>query len=94
MGQPISLRPIHAVTAGVFLLAMVTLAIASHRLVGGSIGYSWLGFGASVVPLLWSVGLLLARQPARSTGWCSLVLSLVVVALGSSTSWPAISSLL
>ena len=92
MRKPIKLQAIHAVTASVFLLSMVTLAVASERLVGGPIGYSWLALVASITPFLWSIGLVAVSRLPRTLGWSSLVLSLGVILIGTKDTWPAIIS--
>jgi hypothetical protein len=93
MHRPIQLRCIHAITAALFLASIIALAYSSNRLVGGSIAFSWIALGASFTPFLWSICLMLVPRQPRTLGWCSMLLSVGVVALGSKFAWPALSTL-
>jgi hypothetical protein len=93
MRRPIQLRGIHVITAGIFLVSMITLAYSSDRLLGGPIVFSWIALGASLMPFLWSIALMFILRHPRTLGWSSMMLSIGVVALGAKFTWPALSTL-
>ncbi len=96
MRRPIKLGFIHVITAAIFLFSIIALAIASEAFVGGfgPIQSSWIALGASFVPVCWSVVLMCNSRYPRTLGWSSFILSIVVVAIGSKFTWPAINTLL
>jgi hypothetical protein len=86
-------RWIHVVTAAVYLMAMVGIAYGSDRsVVYGLIQYSWVALTASMLPFVWSVALMACGGGGRVFPWISLVVSLVVVAIGARFSSDAINS--